>query len=273
VPEAETNISWLPFDPRDWEQLTPAFGLLRSMVGAHGPKLIVNNRAAAFFDRCVHKGRLELALVAPDLTSYRLFDEAERRKLTIRVPLNYEEGCSIEPYYKGHWYARRSNLEELTAIPVTPVARAETERVPAKTPPAGPASAPPTESPRVEPVAELASVASTELLGALNPSASPVEPPRRSREKKRSRKKTTHQGAQWQTTKRVRRQGPDRFGESDRALFPEMTKLMKDEQLSVEEAAGRLGALGKIKGRGNADSRKHRLAKRYRDERGEPKTP
>jgi len=73
--------------------------------------------------------------------------------------------------------------------------------------------------------------------------------------------------------KRVKRQGPDRYGESDRALFLEMTKLMKEEQLSAEEAAGRLGALGKIKGRGNADSRKHRLAKRYRDERGEPKTP
>jgi hypothetical protein len=66
--------------------------------------------------------------------------------------------------------------------------------------------------------------ASEERSGALNPGASPVEPPRRSRKKKRSRKKTTHQGAQWQTNKRVRRQGPDRFGESDRALFPEMTR-------------------------------------------------
>jgi len=103
--EAAANISWLPFDPGDWEQLTPAFGRLRSMVGAHGPKLIANTRAAAFFNQCVHDGRLELALVAPDLT-YRLFDEKERRKLTIRVPLNYEEGCSIEPpYYEGRWFA------------------------------------------------------------------------------------------------------------------------------------------------------------------------
>ena len=148
--EAAANISWLPCDPRDWEQLTPAFGRLRSMVGAHGPKLIANNRAAAFFDRCVHEGRLELALVAPDLT-YRLFDAAERQKLTIRVPLNYEEGCSIEPYHEGHWYVQRSNLEKLTAIPVTLVARAEAELVPARTPPAEPASAPPAESLRVEP--------------------------------------------------------------------------------------------------------------------------
>jgi hypothetical protein len=150
VPEAITNISWLPFDPRDWEQLTPAFGRLRSMVGAHGPKLIADNRAAAFFDRCVHEGLLELALVAPDLT-YRLFDAAERQKLTIRVPLNYEEGCSIEPYHEGHWYVQRSNLEKLTAIPVTPVARAEAELVPARIPPAESASVPPAESPRVKP--------------------------------------------------------------------------------------------------------------------------
>jgi hypothetical protein len=114
--EVTANIPWLPFDPRDWEQLTPAFGRLRSMVGTHGPKLIANNRAAAFFDRCVHEGLLELALVAPDFT-YRLFDVAERQKLTIRVPLNYEEGCSIEPYHEGHWYARRSDLEKLTTIP------------------------------------------------------------------------------------------------------------------------------------------------------------
>jgi len=121
------------------------------MVGTHGPKLIANNRAAAFFGRCVHEGLLELALVAPDFT-YRLFDVAERQKLTIRVPLNYEEGCSIEPYHEGHWYARRSDLEKLTTIPVTPVARAEAELVPAKTPPAEPASVPPVESPRAEPV-------------------------------------------------------------------------------------------------------------------------
>ena len=149
--EAAANISWLPFDPRDWEQLTPAFGRLRSMVGAHGPKLIVNNHAAAFFDRCVHKGLLELALVTPDFTTYRRFDAAERQKLTIRAPLNYEEGCSIEPYHEGHWYVRCSDLEKLTAIPVIPVARAEAELAPARIPPAESALVPPTESPRVKP--------------------------------------------------------------------------------------------------------------------------
>jgi len=114
--EAAANISRpLIFDPRDWELLTPAFGRLKSMVGANGPKLIANSYAAAYFDRYVHEGILELALVAPDFT-YRLFDATERQKLTIRVPLNYEEGCGIEPYHEGRWYVRRSGLEKLTAI-------------------------------------------------------------------------------------------------------------------------------------------------------------
>src|SRR5215472_10369022 len=104
--EATANISWLPFDPRDWVQLTPAFGQFKSVVAPHGPKLIANSQTAAYFDRCVHDGRLELALVAPDFT-YRLFDDAERRKLTIRVPLDYEEGCGIEPDQgEGLWYVR-----------------------------------------------------------------------------------------------------------------------------------------------------------------------
>jgi hypothetical protein len=54
VTEADANIPWFPFD--SWEQLTPAFGQLKSMVGAHGPKLIANNRTATFFDRNVHEG-------------------------------------------------------------------------------------------------------------------------------------------------------------------------------------------------------------------------
>jgi hypothetical protein len=114
VTEADANIPWFPFDSRDWEQLTPAFGQLKSMVGAHGPKLIANNRTATFFDRNVHEGLLELALERGD-GMYRLFDAAERQNLNIRVPLNYEEGCSIEPDYDGTWYVRRS--DRLTTIP------------------------------------------------------------------------------------------------------------------------------------------------------------
>src|SRR5262249_27563394 len=97
--EATANISWLPFDPRDWEQLPPPFGRLKSMVAPTGPKLVPNKSTATFFDRCVHEGSLELALERDGM--YRRFDETERRKLHVCAPLDYKEGCSIEPYYEG----------------------------------------------------------------------------------------------------------------------------------------------------------------------------
>ena len=67
--------------------------------------------------------------------------------------------------------------------------------------------------------------------------------------------------------KRRRRPGPrpgaiNRFAEADRALFPEMTKLIKQQHISPREAAQRLS--DKIKGRGTIDSRIRRLATRYR---------
>jgi hypothetical protein len=148
VSEAETSISWLPFDPRGWEQLTPAFGRLKSMVAPTGSKLVANKRTATFFDRNVHEGQLELALEVDGM--YRLFDAAERRKLHIRVPLNYEEGCSIEPDYDGTWHARCSDLDRLTTTP-SPAAGAEAEIAPARISPAEPASALPAEPSRVEP--------------------------------------------------------------------------------------------------------------------------
>jgi hypothetical protein len=61
-----------------------------------------------------------------------------------------------------------------------------------------------------------------------------------------------------------KRKGPDRFGKDDRALFSDITNLMDTENLSVEEAAGRLG--DKIKRRGSLESAKRRVARRYREE-------
>jgi hypothetical protein len=257
--EAEIKIAQKVL-PRDW---TPLLDVVLG-VGAFFKRdldLVMINRYA-------HEGLLELRLVRPDGTMTR-FSKEDCAHLTISAPFPRAEGVCVEPYQAGQYLGRLAE----SISPATTTSPVDRPMAPAEESMLEPAPTLSTELPRVEPVAELASVASAELLGALNPGASPVEPPRRSRKKKRSRKKTTYQGAQRQTKKRVKRQGPDRFGESDRALFSEMTKLMKDEQLSVEEAAGRLGALDKIKGRGNADSRKHRLAKRYRDERGEPKTP
>jgi hypothetical protein len=67
-----------------------------------------------------------------------------------------------------------------------------------------------------------------------------------------------------------RRPGPrpgaiDRFGEADRALFPEMTALMTTEHLSRLQAARQLANAGKVSGIGTPESRARRLADRYRN--------
>jgi hypothetical protein len=69
--------------------------------------------------------------------------------------------------------------------------------------------------------------------------------------------------------RRRRRPGPRRgtiarFAEPDRALFPEMTTLIKHQHMTRSEAARKLSH--KIEGRGTIDSRIRRLAERYRDE-------
>src|SRR5262245_46703007 len=79
-------------------------------------------------------------------------------------------------------------------------------------------------------------------------------------------KRQTKKRVKRRAKKQVKRRGPDRFSKSDRALYPAITKLIKKEQLSPQEAAQRLGDLGKIEGRGSANSRKLRLARRYRKE-------
>jgi hypothetical protein len=102
------------FDPREWVQLTPAFGQLKSIIGAR-------DDTVTCFNRYVHEGLLGLGLLASDGTM-RLFDASECQKLTFHAPLNFEEGCRIEPYHEGRWYVRRSDLDKLTTIPVKPTA-------------------------------------------------------------------------------------------------------------------------------------------------------
>jgi hypothetical protein len=67
-------------------------------------------------------------------------------------------------------------------------------------------------------------------------------------------------------TARKRRRGPvpgsvDRFGESDRALFPELERIMRDHRKSAYGAAHDLAP--KIEGAGTEASRAKRLASRY----------
>jgi hypothetical protein len=68
-----------------------------------------------------------------------------------------------------------------------------------------------------------------------------------------------------------RRKGPapgtvDRYGPSDRKLYPELERIMREEQKSATAAARQLAEDGKVKGVGGTESRARRLAKRYLDD-------
>jgi hypothetical protein len=73
-------------------------------------------------------------------------------------------------------------------------------------------------------------------------------------------------------TARRSRKGPapgtvDRFGESDRALFPEIERIMREGRKSVHAAALEVASAGKVQGGGTPESRAKRLAKGFRKER------
>jgi hypothetical protein len=64
------------------------------------------------------------------------------------------------------------------------------------------------------------------------------------------------------------RRGPiagkiSRFGESDKALFSKIERIMKEGSKSVIEAARELDCEGRVGGRGTSESRVRRLAKIY----------
>jgi hypothetical protein len=59
----------------------------------------------------------------------------------------------------------------------------------------------------------------------------------------------------------------DRFGDADRALFPEIERLMKLKQLSVTEAVRIIANEHKLAGRGTLDSRIRRVSDRFRREK------
>jgi hypothetical protein len=57
----------------------------------------------------------------------------------------------------------------------------------------------------------------------------------------------------------------DRYGDADRALYPEIERIMKSQQLSPTEAVRQIPE-GKIAGRGTLDSRVRRVSHRFRRE-------
>ena len=68
------------------------------------------------------------------------------------------------------------------------------------------------------------------------------------------------------------RKGPapgtvDRYGDSDRTLFPEIECIMRDGHKSVHAAALELASAGKVQGSGTPESRAKRLAMRFGNER------
>jgi hypothetical protein len=65
-----------------------------------------------------------------------------------------------------------------------------------------------------------------------------------------------------------RRKGPapgtvDRYGASDRALYPKLKRLMRKQSMSATAAARQLADDGKVAGVGSPESRARRLATRY----------
>ena len=68
-----------------------------------------------------------------------------------------------------------------------------------------------------------------------------------------------------------RRRGPqpgtvDRYGAADRELYPDLKRLMSEQQMSRTAAARQLAGDGKVAGNGTKESQARRLAKRYRDD-------
>jgi hypothetical protein len=65
-----------------------------------------------------------------------------------------------------------------------------------------------------------------------------------------------------------KRKGPapgtvDRYGKADRALYPELKRMMDDDHVSLTVAARQLANDSRVDGVGTPESRARRLAKRY----------
>ena len=68
-----------------------------------------------------------------------------------------------------------------------------------------------------------------------------------------------------------KRKGPapgklDRFRESDRALYPDLERIMREQHISLTAAARQLADDSRVDGVGRSESRARRLARRYSDD-------
>ena len=83
-----------------------------------------------------------------------------------------------------------------------------------------------------------------------------------------TQKSPTRSRAEEKSVREARPRGPrrgtlDRYGQSDKALFNEVEKIMHTEQKSAHAAALRLAHDGKISGHGSQESLAKRLAGRF----------
>jgi hypothetical protein len=153
VPEAETRLT-RDFYLGDWVLLRDAVLLVISLVGGK------RELGLALINQWVHRGLLDLALLAPDGSTMTLFSKKDCERRTIHAPLNPAEGVRVEPYEAGQHFVRRSDLAKLTSPAADrqlcaegeaePAARAK-ESMPEPAPAVEPELAPPAEL-RVEPV-------------------------------------------------------------------------------------------------------------------------
>jgi hypothetical protein len=91
-----------------------------------------------------------------------------------------------------------------------------------------------------------------------------------------NQKTPTRSRAEEKSVREARPRGPrrgtlNRYGESDRALFNEIEKIMHTEQKSANAAALRLARDGKISGHGSQESLAKRLAGRFMSWRDRPR--
>jgi hypothetical protein len=65
-------------------------------------------------------------------------------------------------------------------------------------------------------------------------------------------------------------QSPERYDAADRALFPELERIMTNDKKSLSAAARDLAEDGRVAGAGTPESRAKRLAALYKRERNRP---
>jgi len=226
VPKAKISIAQIR--RHDLVLLTPAFLRIMSFVG--------KALAHAYIKQDLREERLRAVLVASDGTIKRLLEPSYWQQRAVRAPHIPAEGVTVEPYEEGHFFIWGADLDE-----EYPVTAADRQRYAE----GGSEPAARAEESRLELVPADESNAA---------SPKPKQPAPTKKTKNRTGGRGPKPGA-------VKRYAPD-----DRALFPEILRLMSEEQLSLTAATQRLAENERVVGEGTPTSRARRLARLYKAE-------